>query len=457
MKHLRRLVWSKGMFLTPQHFQAQERFYADNVQFRFTSSLYANWGVSKVDADRDELTNGVLAVTHCRGVLPDGLCFDIPMVDAPPPRRSIADHFQPNNDFLDIYIAIPEHRPNSQSVTHISAAGSSEPRREPNTRYTSENFDVRDENNGDEERIVQVARKNFRILFGDEVLDGMTTIRIGRIIRDQGAKFILDPEFVAPCLDIESSTYLMNLVKRQIELLRNKSGTLAAARRQKGQDLSEFGNADVANFWLLHTVNSYMPELNHIWKRRHGHPEPLFVAMLRLAGALSTFAFHRIAQELPDYDHNDLGPCFTKLDAQIRDLVDTVIPTKCISVPLRHSPDQFIWTGKIGSEAYFRDSQFFLAVTSRLSVAVLVDRAPNVTKIAAPDEIQTLIRLSLAGVGLRHVSAPPSAIPLRLDNQYFALDQKSELWESVERSRSISLYIPSDIPDAKVELLIVLQ
>jgi type VI secretion system protein ImpJ len=45
MKNLRRVVWSKGMFLTPQHFQSQDEYFEDSLQFRFTGSNFANWGL----------------------------------------------------------------------------------------------------------------------------------------------------------------------------------------------------------------------------------------------------------------------------------------------------------------------------------------------------------------------------------------------------------------------------
>ena len=31
MKHLQRVVWSKGMFLTPQHFQAQDEYFEQHI------------------------------------------------------------------------------------------------------------------------------------------------------------------------------------------------------------------------------------------------------------------------------------------------------------------------------------------------------------------------------------------------------------------------------------------
>lgn len=457
MKNLRRVVWSKGMFLTPQQFQTQDAFFSEDLQFRFASSLYANWGVTELSINQAALANDQFSVVRCSGVLPDGLTFEFPDTDAAPPGRSVREHFDSHQDSLDVYLSIPEERSGGKNITHIPAASLEEAASAVITRYSAENVNIADANTGDDEKIVQVGRKNFRILFGDEVLDGSTALRIARIVRDETAQLALDPEFIAPCLSAHSSEYLVGLVRRQIELLRNKRAALAGGRRQKGLDLADFSTSDVANFWLLHTVNSYAPELHHIWKKRKSHPEPLFVAMLRLAGALSTFILDKPVPELPDYDHDNLGPCFTALDNHIRNLLETVIPSKCISVPLRPTAHKHTWTGSITDDQYFRDSQFFLAMSAKIGISELIDKTPKLVKIASPDDISQIVKWALPGIGLQHTPAPPSAIAFRLDNQYFSLDQKNAIWEGVQRSRSISLFVPGEITDAKIELLIVLK
>ena len=40
--------------------------------------------------------------------------------------------------------------------------------------------------------------------------------------------------------------------------------------------------------------------------------------MLSLAGALTTFSTNIHPRDLPSYDHDDLGACFTELDEKLR-------------------------------------------------------------------------------------------------------------------------------------------
>jgi type VI secretion system protein ImpJ len=440
------------MFLTPQHFQVNDKFIEDSAQFRFAASLFANWGVMSLKIDQEALANGTFTLHHCRGILPDGLPFSFPDSDATPAGRPIEEYFAPTQDSMDVYLAIPEHHPQSMNFSSANPADASAGIA---MRYAVESLEIHDETSSTDQKIVQIGRKNFRLLLEGQNMEGFTTLRIARINRKDGS-YALDTDFIAPCVDIASSEQLMMLVRRMIEILATKSESLNANRRQRGQDLADFSVSETAHFWLLHTVNSCLPELKHIWTVRRGHPEVLYVAMLRLAGALATFSLDSKARELPDYDHDNLGRCFRLLDEKIRNLLETVIPSKCVSIPLRLI-EKTIWAGTVSNEEYLHDSQFFLAVGAKMGVDDMIKRVPQLVKISPSDEMQNLIRLSLPGITIRHAPTPPPAISFKLDNQYFSLNQTGRLWDKITQSRNISLHVPSEIVEAKIELLVVLQ
>jgi type VI secretion system protein ImpJ len=456
MRNRHRVVWNKGMFLTPQQFQTQDQYFESALQFRLAASCFANWGVTELDIDAEALQNGLFRLAKCAGLMPDGESFDMPDTDELPPARAVASHFPPTQESLDVFLGIPESRPRARNVSIPGRAASEEAAGPPTTRYLAETRMFTDENTGNEEKPVQVARRTFRILFGDEYRDGFSTLRIAQLVRNAAAIPILNPRFVAPCLSLASSSYLNSLLRRQIEILATKSASLSGPRRQRSKIAAEFSASETANFWLLHTVNSYLPELKHIWKVRKGHPEPAYVAMLRLAGALATFSLEARPENLPDYDHEDLGRCFTLLDEKIRDLMETVIPSKFVSVPLEVR-DRFVWGGTVTEDQYFRDSQFFLAVSAKMGVDDLIRKVPQLVKISSSDDIQRLIRNALPGITLRHTPVPPPAIPMKLDNQYFALNQSGDLWNMITLSRQIAVHAPDEIMEPKMEILIVLE
>lgn len=446
MKNLNRVAWTKGMFLSPQHFQLQDDCFEDALQFRATASSNCNWGLTDLAIDQESLSNGVFNLRNCRGVFPEGLPFHIPDTDQPPASRDIAPCFPITQQDLDVYLALPERRARGRNVSFANG--------EASTRYVAQASNVVDQTSGYEEKPVQLCAKNFRMLFGSESLDGMSLLRIARITRNATGAYVSKPDFIPPALSLEASKHLFVLLRRLIELLAAKALSLAAQRRQKGRSQADFSSGDIGSFWLLHTINTYLPPLKHLWTQRRRHPEELYVTMLMLAGALTTFALGEEARNLPDYNHDDLGGCFGALDEKIRELLETAIPSRCVVVPL-HLQEKSTWAGAVSDAQLFRQTQFVLAVGAKMGIDDLIKQVPKLVKVSPPAELQRLVRNALPGITLRHLAVPPDGIPVKLDRQYFALNQTGILWEGLTRAQQVSVFVPEEISAPDFELLVV--
>src|SRR5205814_3646648 len=145
----------------------------------------------------------------------------------------------------------------------------------------------------------------------------------------------------------------------------SKGESLSARRRSAGSGLADFNSSETAAFLQLYTINSAVPELEHIWGVRRGHPETLWVTLLQLAGSLSTFSTDAKARELPVYNHDNLGFCFTALDQKLRDFLEILIRSKCIPIPLRVI-DRSQWNGAITNDDYFKNTSFVLSEYARV-------------------------------------------------------------------------------------------
>jgi type VI secretion system protein ImpJ len=446
MRQMQPVLWTKGVLLSPQHLQTQDRFLEDQMEFRLSSLSQWRWGFSRLELDRESLGGGVVALTEATGIMPDGLPFDVPEADAAPPPRPLDEIWIGDRKALVVHLAVPERRAGAANVA-MGHAGSA--------RYGAEIVLRRDENTGGSEKPIQVARKNFRIAAESENLEGHSTLRLARIVRAESGEFEVDPSFVPPVLDIGASPHLLSLARRLVELLSARSSALAGSRRQRSQDLADFGVVDVANFWLLYTVNTHLPLFRHLLESRRGHPADLYEAMLALAGALTTFSTDLHPRDLPLYDHHDPQPCFDELDARVRELLGTVVPTHHVSLPLRPT-EPSIHATALEQERYLAPTDAFLAVRAGLDAAELVSRVPQLVKVSSGDRIEVLIRQALAGLGLRHVSEPPGALPVKLDYQYFRLDRSGPEWEAIRQARNVAVYLPSDLPDPEAELVLLL-
>ena len=85
MKQLKPVLWTKGTFLTPQHLQVQDRFIEDALNFRLQALKFCPWGFRELAINAELLAEGQFAVTRAAGIFPDGLLFEIPEADPPPP------------------------------------------------------------------------------------------------------------------------------------------------------------------------------------------------------------------------------------------------------------------------------------------------------------------------------------------------------------------------------------
>lgn len=454
MRQMQPVLWTKGVLLTPQHLQTQDRFLEDLLHFQLNALTVSPWGFQRLEVDREALAGGTFALTAAAGLLPDGLLFDCPGADALPPPVSLEGAWGPDQRTLDVHLAVPEYREEGHNVT--VAANNGVPRA-AGTRYVAELLLRRDENSGLAEKPIQVARKNMRLLLEGESLEGSTSLPLARVRRALSGEFELEPYFVPPLVDVQASEPLMSIARRLVEILSAKSTALAGTRRQKNQSLADFSITDVANFWLLYTVNTHLPGLRHLYEVRRGHPVLLYEAMAALAGALTTFSTRLHPRQIPSYDHAAPGPVFVELDSMLRELLETVVPSNVVSLPLRQLPGQStIHATTLDDDRYFAAPQLFLAVSAGLPPHELAQRAPNVLKVSAADALDRLIRQALPGMAVSYVPNPPAAIPVKLNHHYFRLERAGADWDAVQRARNLAVYVPEEFPDPQLELVIVL-
>jgi type VI secretion system protein ImpJ len=452
MKLLSRVVWSEGMYLGPHHFQAQSRYFEDSIQFATSSLWFAAYGLAGIELDADALQNGTVALLHARGILPDGLPFNMPESDALPQPRAVGELFPPTRDGVTVLLAIPPRKPdgfNCLLEDSPPAAG-----RDP--RYIAETRVLHDQNSGADERPVRLGRKNLRLLLDTEPAGDLLTLPVARVVRDRSGHFAYDADFVPPALEIGASQRLMLLTQRLIEILGEKSATISRGARRGSSGHAEFSTREIANFWLLHAVNSALAPLRHQLIAKRGHPEELFLELSRLGGALCTFALDSHPRDLPVYDHRNLSDCFGKIDRHIRTHLEIIVPTNCISIPLAHAGGYF-HEGGIADQRCLGRSRWVLAVRAAMGEAELMIKAPQLIKVCTPPFVRELVKRALPGLALVHLPVPPPAISARVETQYFGIGRSGPCWDHMVQTRKIGVYVPGEFPKPEVEILVVLE
>lgn len=449
MKSLSRVVWWEGMYLGPHHFQAQSRYFEDSIHFA-TSALWPHtYGLVGCALDEEALTNGTVSVVHARGIFPDGLLFHMPESDPLPPARNIADLFPPTRDRVTVLLAVAAHK---EDGLNCALGDSTLPN---GHRYTSDTQILHDETTGRDEKPVRLGRKNIELLLDMELRDDLVTLPIARIMRSGSGRFVFDPKFIPPCVQIGASAPLMDMLRRLIEIMEEKSSSLARSTHSGSDPNAALSTRDIASFWFLHTVNASLSPLRHLYYSKRGHPEELFMVLSRLGGALCTFALESHPRMLPIYDHDKPDEPFQALDRHIRDHLELIIPTTCVSIPLHKTADYF-YAGQVTDQRCVGRSTWIVAVRSDIGELELISRVPQLVKICSEKFVGELVRRALPGLGLAHVPPPP-AISAKVETQYFLVNKSGPFWDHIVETRRVGLYVPGEIPNPEIELLVVLD
>jgi len=447
MNFLSRVVWSEGMYIGPHHFQAQSRYFEDSIQFA-TSGLSANfYGLLDCEMDREALRNGVLSLSRARGIFPDGLIFKMPESDPVPQSRSLAGLFPTDRDSVTVLLSISGQLTEGLNCALTPAFANV-------TRYVAETIQVVDEWSGRHEKQVSVGHKNISLVLETEMNSRSVTIPIARVLRAGSGQYIFDDDFIPPTLQITGSERLMTLLKQLIEILEEKSNSLA--RRGGSSGKIGFSTREVANFWFLHAVNAGLTPLRHLWISKHGHPEELYLELARLAGALCTFTLEIHPSSIPSYDHARPEKCFDALDKLIRRLLETVLPTNCISIELTLSGDS-TRRGSVKDPRCFGPSSWIFGIRAKMPISELIRKTPQLVKICSEQFVPELVRRALPGMTLTHLPIPPPAIEASAETQYFALSKLGPCWSHLVDTECVGVYVPAEFVEPDFELLIVLN
>lgn len=444
MKSLSRVVWSEGMYLSPQHFQAQSRFYEDTIDFAVRELWPDPWGMLHIRFDEDALRNGRVLLLEAAGIFEDGLAFSR-QESRTPIERAADQLLLPTDPGVVLHLAVAKR----SAVLHdLNGA--------PPFRFRSVPRLLRDDTNGTDEYEVSLGEVNLQLLSEREVSESMSTIPVARLLRDGRGGLLYDPDFIAPTLRISASQPLMLLAKRLLETMAERMASLSRTTQRNVRFESGSSALDVSSYWFLHALSSAAPVLRHLYATRHAHPEDLFLELSRLAGALATFGTTSSLDDLPTYDHRDPGSAFRALDSFIRRHLEIIAPSN--TVTLQFSPSEpYISEADVPDERCLRRARWIFGIRANMGESDLVNGVPRLVKVCSARFVPELVRRALPGLRLTHLPVPPSAIRAEADKQYFAIETTGPCWEHILQTRRVGIYAPGEIVEADYDLTVVLE
>ena len=435
-----KVSWKNGMFLLPQHFQQADRNLEAALQVRFHGPHPLNWGILSLQFNEAAISQGRLELQRCQAIMPDGLALNIPEVDAPPLSRTFT--LPASASSLEVFITIPARRPRTPTMTSdLNRA---------DVRYVDQLQEVADEYDPTQTQSIEVAGKNLRFVLTGEPLDGLVALKVAEVYRTVDGVPALRRDYIPPCVRVNAYPALDKIGRDLLGMVAARTRSLTEERRRYYGDQLEFNPADILSFWFLHTLNYHTPVLSHLLDTPGTHPAALYEELLRMAGALSTFA-NRTPTDLPGYNHEALAECYGQLDRWLREILSRLFMTKYELIPLVRK--EGYWIGHIADAELRATGTFVLAATGDLAPAEIVGKLPNACKIAEIDGIERLVRTHVGGVRIAHLVRPPSSIPVRNDAVYFRVMTEGPDWERIKATGQIAAYVPTWLPGIKLELI----
>ncbi|MES2259273.1 MAG: type VI secretion system baseplate subunit TssK [Pseudomonadota bacterium] len=433
----RKVIWSEGMLLQPQHLQQHDRYLQTQLESRTGRLRPYSWGFSALKIDEQQLALGKLALLSCSAVLPDGTPFNLPADDDLPLPLDIPEDARN----VLIVLALPVRRPGIAETGDSSAPDNF-------ARHGAVDHEAWDSNGIDNSALMQVGRLRLRLALESEVANAYAYIGVARVIeRRPDNRVVLDPEYSPPCLDFRVAPRLGGFADEVVGLLHQRGDALGNRLSQPGAA----GAAEIADFLLLQLINRSEPLFGHLATMTGLHPEDYYREAVQLAGELATFSpNNKRAIQYPVYRHDQLRETFMPVIDDLRQSLSMVLDTHAVPIPLEER--QFgIRVAVMRDAELVKSATFVLVVNAHMPPETVRNSFPRQVKIGSVEKIRDLVNLQLPGIALRPLPVAPRQLPFHAGFTYFELDRGSEYWHQLATSAGFAMHVAGEFPGLQME------
>ena len=434
--------------MTPQHLQQADQYHEALLHARVHALAAYDWGITGVVFDERALVAGQVKLVKCHGFFADGTAFHVgDGGEDTIEERPLGAAFPTALEALDVFLALPNVRETHPNIALDPAKIG------PAMRYVAASATAPDLNTGRNENAVVWAKPTFRVLFGTEPRDAFTTVRVAQLVRDRAGAIVVKKSHVPPILRIGASDHLMVGLRNLLSAMVGKQKSLADGRRMRSAAAVDFQASDTLKFWLLHSINSYIPIVSHLVDHGAAHPEDLYIVLASFIGELCTFSPDGDPTAIPKFNYLDLGDVFDPMFARATAMVAGVVAENYKVIPLEKREDG-MYLGKFEDPKVPRTHELFLEARGS-DEATLRDRMPRLLKMGSWTQIGYILNAAMPGVRVAVEYRPPGAIPVKPGLVYLRVEQSGDYWNDILGSGTIAIYQPIDPQKVDLRLIAV--
>ncbi|MEO0463961.1 MAG: type VI secretion system baseplate subunit TssK [Pseudomonadota bacterium] len=432
-----RVAWGQGMFLRPQHFQAQDRHFEAALRARTDTLGPWGWGLTKLKINEDLASRGQFSVEEAAGIMPDGTMFSIADEHPAPPAIEIPEDARD----LQVSLSLMPAQPGANEFTEgANPAG--------DTRYLIESFDVIDTASADREsEPLELARPNLHFTASEERRRGKVSLGLARIREVRNNAILFDERYVPPCVDFEVSSNLSGAVSDITARCIARRDELA----RRAVTALEAGPEAMSNFILLQALNRAEQQLSHLDAMPMIHPERLYEAFACLSADIAaSVKKDHLTPKITPYKHEDLRASFEGMIADIKDMLAVERTDNVKLFPMRFMGEgSYILDFKEAGidNSIFESGQYLLAVRSQSLMLKVQNEFPGDAKVGPAHLIKRINQGALPGIPLTHLNLLPLSVRPEENTVYFKTDQSSRAWKEFGRARAMGVVVSSIWPE----------
>jgi type VI secretion system protein ImpJ len=433
--------WYEGLFLQPHHLQSMQKHLADSIAAERRLLWAYPYGVLKMRLSDAELENHRIRFDELHVVMPSGLELRVPE-NADIPSINIKEAITAAGSSLQISIGVPIWQPTGRNVIDGHEEGDWRTKR----MYRISEVEVPDENTGENPQTIRVRRINARLLLGHEDCSDLEVLPLLKVVQAVGDELGLprqDPTYVPPCLVVNGSAKLRDLIRDITSQVLASRGELVLQTARGGFSVDHLRGVQFEQLLRLRSLNRWgalLESLGGISGRIP--PFEIYLYLRQLLAELAALRPDRDVFDVPAYDHDNPLPCFDELSRRIRSLLQGTVEAKFLKVSFAREEEVGGMCAALDDEALSRPNEYYLAIKTKLDpkqLAMLVEDRDKFKLMP-----RSLARQRIYGIKLAYEAYPPVELPAEVGLCYFRLmrHESGRMWERVAQEKAVAATWP---------------
>lgn len=454
------LFWHQGLFLQPQHLQYLDLYFQSLLSPVLEYQHPYFWGAVGMEINKTTLGNRTFELLKGKFLFQDGTGVVFPGNCVIKPRSFDEAWVEAEKPFT-VFLGLRKFSQEAQNVTVLPQLDdvSGVTSRFVTTENPEEMVDMH--RSGPP---AQVKRMHYvlKIFWENELeeLNNYHLMPLAQLERD-GEEIKFSDKFIPPAISMSGSDELIKIIKDIRDQVTSRCRQLEEYKSPREIQSTDFESGYMIYLLALRSLNRFVPVLFHLTETPNIHPWVYYGIIRQLIGELSTFSEDIGAtgelfdgtKVLPQYDHQNLGACFSAVRDLVSNMLNRIIIGPEHIIRLKRDGDYF--AGEIPANAFDSRNVFYLVVRTDVEPDKVPETIQAIAKLSSSEHIGTLISRALHGINLEQSPVPPPGLPRRPNSFYFKIDHYSSQWAEVQRSQNISLYWDTAPEDVVAQIVVL--